>query len=663
MKPLISTAAICLLLPTLVLGSFEMAFDNYAYGEGRAPRYRSYDDNTCNRIPPVDGQPNTIISIALRSTTEGINVGYNTHPPPAVAFYISPNPSAPGPHCVDSQLVMIAKYYNYENIQEFFFTPLGAVTHFRVVDDEEGHAFRMWRENSGPRDESNGNGVVVWADGNRWRTSLENNVMVRVLGYDWSEVIEAGEDWIPSSDDSDLEEAVEEEEEEEGWGDNGGGSIGFSDLPGNYSDAGDSPRNRVEVEVEEQEDEDIEELDFPTEAQEVERQERYHTQRILQLSNLQDRQRARAMEFPRTATDRLMVARNDEIDGGNYTPIPPSQRHRSYGELLDNGWYIDPEQELRARWQEYMTIAFLRFKARHGIADNVSADELTQRQRDLFVDFLRRDGTPLFFQDLYMRPITNSHAQQQLINSFGPPVGMAGGREGVRLNPNPFLQFDQDFDDAIENGARRNINANALAQQRLDQRREELQRQNQIANRRAIQMNMVQNDGRVLEMNPARRLALAAARRGGRGGGGIHIGNFENDMGARSRIIRDQRRNRRPVNRQLADEIDAAAGVVDENNPWDEFLADEMDAGWRLPLVDNGGPPAPVPSLDAQPNQVPAPLFGFNIPAMFLRPPPSPSTEAENNAEENAQEVAAGDDAGEAPQLARFDSSGSGSVA
>ncbi|RVD89569.1 uncharacterized protein DFL_000572 [Arthrobotrys flagrans] len=141
----------------------------------------------------VDGNPNTVISIALRSTTGGINTGYNAHPPPAIAFSLSPNPTGAGPHCIDPQLVMIGRYYNIENSQEIFFGPLGQITHFKVVDGEESHAWRMWDENV--RGEGGERiGAVVWADGNRWRTSYGNNMMVRVLEFDWQPTIKAADE-------------------------------------------------------------------------------------------------------------------------------------------------------------------------------------------------------------------------------------------------------------------------------------------------------------------------------------------------------------------------------------------------------------------------------------------------------------------------------------
>ncbi|KAK6513141.1 hypothetical protein TWF506_009307 [Arthrobotrys conoides] len=732
---IISTTAICLLstLPNLVFASFEMAFDNYLYGEGRAPQYRAYDDQGCNRIPPITTDPRVIISIALRTTTVGLNTGYNTRPPPAIAFYFNPNPTGPGPHCIDSQLVMIGRYHDFADSQEFFFTPLPDITHFRVVDDEESYAWRMWDENV---DGTNGDigriGTVVYATGEGWRTSVRNDIMVRDLEFDWTPVIRGGRDWVSSSGDSGVEEEEEEGEGEEEVVSEGGvsdsssdplalrripprlnpvpeiedvggeDSLGFSPLRASRQsalgmdldllafdgydnldqvDQFQSPPPLPQVD---------EEFGNPTEEEEVDRQERYHTERVFQLADLQQQQRRRAMMEPITDLERIVRVRNQQIDGGNYTPIPPSQRHRSYGDLVQSGWFIDSERELRARWQEYMTIAFLRFKERHGIGAEVSADRLTQRQRDLFVDFLRRDGTPMFFQETYMRPIINSHAQQQLINSFGPPPPSAvfqPDEQVADVRPNPFLRFDNDFEDAVQNGGsrqanQRNSNGRTLAaQQRYNQRMEQLRRQNEMANQRGFRINMVRDPqaAQVADLRRRRQQQQQQQRQFE----GIPLNGFENPAGARSRIMRNQpgrRGGRGGPNRNLEDEIDA----------WDIIAAqdDDYEAGWNVPDLDlgrvapgNDEPPAPVIAAGGGLQFGPLPAVNNNnnnnrpnwavlqaplqIPRMFWSPPPSPSTEPGDNvedvAEEEEEEEEGIGEGEEGPRFGRFDSDASGS--
>ncbi|KAF3279123.1 hypothetical protein TWF970_004231 [Orbilia oligospora] len=684
MKPaIISTAALCLLLSTLpsfVLGSFEMAFDNYLYGEGRAPQYRAYDDQSCNRIPPITSDPRIVMSIAMRSTPEGLDTGYNTRPPPAIAFYFDPNPTAPGPqHCLDSQLVMVAKYY-----------------------DEGSYPWRTWDENVGYENGDIGRiGTVIWATGEGWRRT---DVMVRDVGYDWQPVIRAGQDWITSEDpdseslgegegnvarvgdifnDDDEESsdsdtlalrrlpprqpynpAVEEEEEED--------SVGFSPPRGLRA-----PRQRANDEENMGYNPSMEDHDgyagvdfeFPeeeaafqnyTEPDEVARQEMYHTRRILQLADLQRDQQRMAMMAPVTFNGRLMQGRNDAIVAGNYTAIPESQRHRSYGDLVSNGWYIDPEQELRARWQEYMRIAFLRFKERHGIAAGATAEQLTQRERDLFVDFLRRDGTPMFFQDSYMRPIINSHTQQQLINSFGPPPVLAlPDQPAANLQPNPFLGIEEDLEDAIQNGGERvaaQRERERVAQNRHNRRMEQLRLQNENANNRARQITMVRDPNWANQRRRQRQRRRRPLRRDDLG---FLIDSdaegFENWAGARSRIMRNQPGARR-VNRNLQPEIDA----------WDDLVVeadDEYEAGWNIPDLE---PPLPIPQPVVEGNwgvlQPPGFNFGGFIPPELLGRPPSPSTEPGDNpgnmAEEEEEVI---DPDAPLPQFQRFNSEPSSS--
>ncbi|KAF3285609.1 hypothetical protein TWF132_009471 [Orbilia oligospora] len=685
MKPtIVLTAALCLLLSTLpsfVLGSFEMAFDNYLYGEGRAPQYRAYDDQSCNRIPPITSDPRVVMSIAMRSTPEGIDTGYNTRPPPAIAFYFDPNPTAPGPqHCLDSQLVMVARYYGMPDSQEFFFSPLGEITHFKVVD-EGSYPWRMWDENVGYENGDIGRvGTVIWATGEGWRRT---NVMVRDVGYDWQAVIRAGQDWI-TSEDPDSESSREGEgnvarvgdiidDDDDDGESSGSDTLALRRLPPRQ------PYNRAVEEEEEEEDsagftpphglraprqrasdeenmgyspsmEDHDgyagvDFEFPeeeaafqdyTEPDEVARQEMYHTRRIFQLADLQRDQQRMAMMEPVNFNGRLMQGRNDAIVAGNYTAIPKSQRHRSYGDLVSNGWYIDPEQELRARWQEYMRIAFLRFKERHGIAAGVTAEQLTQGERDLFVDFLRRDGTPMFFQDSYMRPIINSHAQQQLINSFGPPPALPD-QQAADLRPNPFLRIEEDLEDAIQNGGGRiaaQRERERVAQGRHNRRMEQLRHQSEIANNRARQIIMVRDPNWA---NQRRRQRQQRRRRPLRQDDlGFLIDSdaegFENYAGARSRILRNQPGARR-VNRNLHQEIDA----------WDDLVVeadDEYEAGWNVPDLE---PPPPIPQAVVNEGnwgflQPPAFNFGGVIPPELLRRPPSPSTEPGDNPGNMAEE-------------------------
>ncbi|KAK6343655.1 hypothetical protein TWF730_011246 [Orbilia blumenaviensis] len=654
-------------LPNLVMGDFEMAFDNYVYGEGRAPTYRAYDDRTCNRVPPV-GVPDILVSIALRSSTQGIQTGYNTRPPPAIAFYRHLNPTGPSPHCVDDALVMVARFYDVPNTVQFFRSPLSRITHFKVIDDEQSHAWRVWDENV-PRDDvrpelwdpdypdadlDNRSGIVIWAtDGNRWRSEPNNSILYRPLNYDWQARIR-----LPEELDSDN-----------------GSSI--NDLPSEGSDIQEimafrpdmSPQRRGGPEDEDSMGFDLRRVDSAgsadvpyddlTEEEQVERQQEYHTGRIFQMANLQERQRQRAMEEPMDPDGLLMRARNDEIDGGNYTPIPPSQRNRTYEQLLTNGWYIDPQQELRARWQEYMTIAFLRFKEQHGLNNDVSVAELTPRQREAFVEFLRLDGTPMFFEEPYIRTLLNIYAHQQMIESFMPgPGGNAGG-----MIANPFLVPDGIRGGAME-AENRGIDPQRAALARLQNRRAELQRQNQLAGRGAgggFRLNMVRNPRAMrqpAELNAARRLA----------GAQIALNNFENDFGARSRIRRN--RDRPPANRNINADLDG----------WNDLADDELEAEWDLPepgpepadlgriavqLDSDDDAPAPLP----RPNPL-GPLAGWfqalfqpppqqppvGLPIRFWQPPASPSTEAENAGEEVE------DPQGPIPQLERFDSSGTGSV-
>ncbi|KAF3152682.1 hypothetical protein TWF569_002984 [Orbilia oligospora] len=663
MKPtIILTAALCLLLSTLpsfALGSFEMAFDNYLYGEGRAPQYRAYDDQSCNRIPPITSDPRVVMSIAMRSTPEGIDTGYNTRPPPAIAFYFDPNPTAPGPqHCLDSQLVMVARYY-----------------------DEGSYPWRMWDENIGYENGDIGRvGTVIWATGEGWRRT---DVMVRDVGYDWQAVIRAGQDWI-TSEDPDSESSREGEGNVARVGD-----ILDDDDDGESSDSDTlalrrlPPRQPYNRAVEEEEENSVGstpprglraprqranyeenmgyrpsmedhdgyagvDFEFPeeeaafrtfqdyTEPEEVARQEMYHTRRIFQLADLQRDQQRMAMMEPVTFNGRLMQGRNDAIVAGNYTAIPESQRHRSYGDLVSNGWYIDPEQELRARWQEYMRVAFLRFKERHGIAAGVTTEQLTQGERDLFVDFLRRDGTPMFFQDSYMRPIINSHAQQQLINSFGPPPALPD-QQAADLRPNPFLRIEEDLEDAIQNGGGRiaaQRERERVAQGRHNRRMEQLRHQNEIANNRARQITMVRDPN---WPNQRRRQRQQRRRRPLRQDDlGFLIDSdaegFENYAGARSRILRNQPGARR-VNRNLHQEIDA----------WDDLVVeadDEYEAGWNVPDLE---PPPPIPQAVVNEGnwgflQPPAFNFGGIIPPELLRRPPSPSTEPGDNPGNMAEE-------------------------
>ncbi|KAF3215326.1 hypothetical protein TWF192_009510 [Orbilia oligospora] len=717
MKPtIISTAALCLLLSTLpsfVLGRFEMAFDNYLYGEGRAPQYRAYDDQSCNRIPPITSDPRVVMSIAMRSTPEGIDIGYNTRPPPAIAFYFDPNPAAPGPqHCLDSQLVMVARYYGMPESQEFFFSPLGEITHFKVVD-EGSYPWRMWDENVGYENGDIGRiGTVIWATGEGWRRRRGTDVMIRDVGYDWQPVIRAGQDWITSEDpdsgssgegegnvarvgdilddDDDGESsnsdtlmlrrlpprqpynpAVQEEEEQEdspGFSPprglrasrqraNDGENLGYSPLINPSMEDHDGYAGSVDFEFPEEEEEAFRDY---TDPDEMARQEMYHTRRIFQLADLQRQQQRMAMMEPVTFNGRLMQGRNDAIVAGNYTAIPESQRHRSYGDLVSNGWYIDPEQELRARWQEYMRIAFLRFKEQHGIAAGVTVEQLTERERGLFVDFLRRDGTPMFFQDSYMRPIINSHAQQQLINSFGLPPALPD-QQAANLRPNPFLRIEEDLEDAIRDGGRRvaaQRERERAAQDRYNRRIEQLRRQNEIANNRARQITMVRDPNWANQRRRQRQRRRRPLRQDDLG---FVIDSdaegFENYAGARSRIMRNQPGARR-VNRNLEQEI----------NAWDDLIVeadDEYEAGWNIPDLE---PPAPVPQplVDGggwEGFQPPAFNFGGVIPPELLRRPPSPSTEPGDNprnmAEEEGEEVI--DPDAPLPRFQRFNSAASSS--
>ncbi|KAK6507920.1 hypothetical protein TWF481_006341 [Arthrobotrys musiformis] len=645
MKSLFLSTAASLLLPSLVRASFEMAFDNYEYTTTQPPQYRAYDDTACNHIPPVTGQPKRIISIAMRSTAEGLNTGYNTRPPPAMAFYTSPGA---GPHCVPEKLGMVVRYYAGLDTQQVFLSPLGGVTHFMVVEGGSEAVEIL----DGVAGHGEGVGRVVWDDGGVWRLAGEVEISDAQEGFSSSSSSSSGDDdWVEeeggSGDDADGgEDRVLD-------GGNIADSMGFSPPVRveyiNSQSASPAEMRRIEEDISDApvSEDQIEEEEELTLSEQVDRQERYHTRRIFRLADLQDQQRARAMEIPRTAADRLMVARNDEIDGGNYTPIPQSQRHRSYGELLENGWYIDPEQELRARWQEYMTIAFIRFRERHGLSDFVTPETLTRQQRDLFVDFLR-DGTPMFFHETYMRPILNSHAQQQMINNFGPPPAMLQRpqQRDVANMPNAFLQFDQDLEAAMEGDELPPLDNNHRAMQRLRRRRELIQRQNELAGGnpgRNMRINMLRNN-----VNPRPRVD--------------DFDEIEN-LGGGNRIMR-QRGGGRRAGRNL-NGLDGFQ--QDEIDP----LEDEVDAAWRIPEPEGAGEqdiPIPPMNLGAAPlvnrpglvQWAPPPQPQVNaglFPWRFALQPPSPSTEAGADAGDE------GDLEGvSTPPFGPFDSSGPGSV-